>query len=308
MDFTGERLIPDQRRNDDLYYEHIVRYMFAAAVVAGQSVLDAGCGAGYGSALLADAGARSVVGMDVSPEAIDYARQHYRRNNLAFAVGDACALGLASASVGMVVAFEVIEHVQHPTLLVQESRRVLSDNGLFICSTPNLATYPAGNPYHKREMTRAEFEAVLAEHFPAVALFEEDYATAIVVRSGTGATAWSFTPAAERPPSEPDYFVAVCAGQQAVLEHAMVRARNIIYELPADRLGERIRDVLTLNALQAQHDRQLAEKAAQIAHLEEQLRRQGAWAHDLEQQLLYLRKRWYVRLFSRRWRRPSRAS
>lgn len=302
MDFTGERLIPDEARDDDLYHEHIVRYMFAANMVAGHSVLDAGCGTGYGSALLADAGARHVVGIDVSEEAIAYADQHYRRPNLAFALADVCASGLASSSIETVVAFEVIEHVNDPDLLVWEVHRVLTNDGLFICSTPNAATYPPGNPFHKHEMTQDEFRAVLSKHFPALAMFEEDYATALVLRSVELSTAWSFTPSAEKAPEEADYFVAVCAGWKTVLDDALARAHNIMYELPADRLGQRIREVLTLNALHEEQQRQLAEKDAQIVQLSEQLHRQGVWAQDLERQLLDLKRRWYVRLFSRRLR------
>ena len=70
MDFTGERLLPDQQRDDDLYYEHLARYMFAAALARGRRVLDAGCGAGYGAALLASSGAHSVTAIDIAPEAV----------------------------------------------------------------------------------------------------------------------------------------------------------------------------------------------------------------------------------------------
>ena len=55
-EFTGERVIPGQV-DVDLLNEHLARYAFAARLARGKRVLDAGCGAGYGSAELARIGA-----------------------------------------------------------------------------------------------------------------------------------------------------------------------------------------------------------------------------------------------------------
>ena len=48
-EFTGERVIPGEV-NDDLWAEHIARYAFASSFAVDPSVLDLGCGAGYGAA------------------------------------------------------------------------------------------------------------------------------------------------------------------------------------------------------------------------------------------------------------------
>src|SRR5262249_57123529 len=81
-EFTGERVIPGQV-DIDLLNEHIARYAFAARLARGKRVLDAGCGAGYGSAELAR-WAQSVTGVDVSCEAIDFARENYPLPNVRF--------------------------------------------------------------------------------------------------------------------------------------------------------------------------------------------------------------------------------
>ena len=72
LEFTGERFTPECVR--EIRYEHIHRYAFAQAFVQGRRVLDAACGEGYGSALLAGC-ADSVVGVDISEEAVGHARQ-----------------------------------------------------------------------------------------------------------------------------------------------------------------------------------------------------------------------------------------
>src|SRR6516165_12777051 len=80
FEFTGERLIPGEV-DIDLFNEHMARYTFAARLARGKRVLDAGCGAGYGSAALAEI-AESVTGVDVAAEAVGYARAHYQALNL----------------------------------------------------------------------------------------------------------------------------------------------------------------------------------------------------------------------------------
>jgi SAM-dependent methyltransferase len=353
MDFTGERLIPDQPRDDDLYHEHIVRYLFAAQFAHGRSVLDAGCGAGYGSALLASAGAAGVLGVDIAPDAISYARSHYQQDGLSFAVHDIVQSTLAVGHFQLVVSFEVIEHLDDPARFVGAVGRLLAEDGLLIVSTPNPATYPAGNPFHKHEMSGEEFVALLRQSFPALALYAQDYTTAIALRpiAGAGRVGQAFTndmagqssgtnarptdtaaqpsgtnarptdtaaqpsgtnarptdtaahsrflPAAATAHTQPDYYVAVCARDEQPLQHALRNAQSLVYELPNDRLGERIAAALTLQRLLDDKNQHLAEKDAHIARLEEQMRQQSRWAKGLESQALALQKTWYVRLFGR---------
>jgi len=298
MDFTGERLVPDQQRDDDLYHEHIVRYQFAAPWAPQRRVLDAGCGAGYGAALLAAAGARSALGIDISSEAVAYAREHYRQPGLSFAAADVTTWDGPAAGFDLIVSLEVIEHLDQPDRLVQAAARLLAPGGLFIVSTPNVATYPPGNPYHKHEMSLDAFDGLLRGSFAAVHMFEQDYSTALAVRplAPDAAAAWRFVPAAERTPQQPDYYVALCAHNDAALAPA---AASIMLELPSDRLGERIAAAQTLQRLLNEKTAHIAEKDAHIARLEEEIRRQGDWAADLDQRLQALSRSWYVRLFGR---------
>ena len=59
LEFTGERFTPECVR--EIWYEHFHRYALAARWCAGKHTLDAACGEGYGSALLAES-ASSVPG------------------------------------------------------------------------------------------------------------------------------------------------------------------------------------------------------------------------------------------------------
>src|SRR3954468_15894608 len=62
---------------NDLFVAHESVYQFASSLAVGLRVLDAACGTGYGSALLASSGAKSVIGIDAHPRRIRYASAHF---------------------------------------------------------------------------------------------------------------------------------------------------------------------------------------------------------------------------------------
>ncbi|MCW5566616.1 MAG: class I SAM-dependent methyltransferase [Dokdonella sp.] len=144
MAFTGERFTPECVR--EIWYEHWHRYAFALPLVSGRRVLDAACGEGYGSALLARHAA-SVVGVDISPQAIEHARLRYGgASNLRFDTGDAAALEFQDASFDIVVSFETLEHLEAQQALVAGFARVLADDGLLLISSPDKAATATGVP------------------------------------------------------------------------------------------------------------------------------------------------------------------
>src|SRR3954447_18220574 len=120
-EFTGERVIPGEV-DVDLLNEHLARYTFASRLARGKRVLDAGCGAGYGSAELAHA-AKCVVGIDRAAEAVGFAREHYRLPNLSFVEASCTALPYKDAAFDLIVAFEVIEHLENWRDFLREARR-----------------------------------------------------------------------------------------------------------------------------------------------------------------------------------------
>jgi len=130
-------------------------------------VLDAACGDGYGSELMAGR-VRRVVGVDLDPETISGNRRDRvaARDNLRFEAGDVCELPLADASFTTVVSLETIEHVEDVEAYCREMKRVLKPGGRFICSTPqNLAGEIPINPWHLREYDVATFRSILERHF-----------------------------------------------------------------------------------------------------------------------------------------------
>ncbi|MEW6441548.1 MAG: class I SAM-dependent methyltransferase [bacterium] len=169
LTYTGERIVP-ATAPFHAYWMHARRYEFAARRVSGcGTVLDAGCGSGYGTRILSRA-VSSCLGVDVAPAAVDLARSLFRRPGVEFAVGDVCRLDdLADGAFDAVVALEVLEHLERAAipLFLATVRRVLRDRGGFIVSVAN-SGYSAKevNPYHRSEMTFGAFRDLLAAEFP----------------------------------------------------------------------------------------------------------------------------------------------
>lgn len=117
------------------------------AVAAGRPLraVDIGCGRGTVTAMaMAECETRpgaslTCVGMDLSEVALHRA---YQRGVLAVQASvEGHGLPLASASVDVVIMFEVIEHLVNPDAALAEVRRVLVPGGHFLLSTPNLAAW-----------------------------------------------------------------------------------------------------------------------------------------------------------------------
>ena len=185
-----ERINPENAESVN-FKRHFVRYQFASSYVRGQSVLDAGCGTGYGSCSLAEL-AQNVVGVDVAPEAIEYSKAHYRRPNLRFLLMDCEALAFPASSFDVVCGFEVIEHLRHSGKYLDEIRRILKRGGLAILSTPNkMLSSPhaaPSNPHHVQEFDYRTFAAMLAERFSGVRIYgQRDSRSAQEAQRGTPA-------------------------------------------------------------------------------------------------------------------------
>lgn len=190
MEFTGERYCP--RIRGEIALEHYLRYALAASIAGGRDVLDIACGEGYGSFLLAGR-ARSVVGVDVSREAVDHAAASYAAENLRYIEGDAAAIPLPDASVDMAVSFETIEHHDRHEAMLAELRRVLRPGGLLLLSSPERAVNEDAhgrNPYHVKELYRHELEALIRRHFPYCAFWgQRTVFAAVLAGEDAGASA-----------------------------------------------------------------------------------------------------------------------
>ncbi len=291
-EFTGERLIPGEV-DVDLLNEHVARYTFASRLARGKRVLDAGCGAGYGSAELART-ALAVVGVDVAPEAIEFARAHYQSDNLSFEQASCAILPYDASSFDLVVAFEVIEHLQDWRAFLLETARVLSPNGQLVVSTPNKLYYtesrgPHGaNPFHVHEFTFDEFRQELNAVFPHVSLYLENHVEGVTFQPHeAGETVEVRVDAGEPAPDDSHFFVAVCAHRPQIGNPTFVyvpRAANVLRERER-HIDLLLQEVAEKEGWLADAQRSLAESIQQCAKVEAELDASNHWAEQLNLEL-----------------------
>ncbi|MEW6517299.1 MAG: glycosyltransferase [candidate division FCPU426 bacterium] len=186
LPFTGERYVA-RLGTAEISYEHWHRYLFAAEAAAGKRVLDIACGEGYGSAWLARNAAR-VVGVDIDPQAVAYARERYPRGNLSFCVGSVDAVPVTEDhSLDLIVCFETIEHVEAEKQegFMREAKRLLAPGGSLMISTPNKKIYTDlpqhQNPFHVSEFYYEEFKKFIAAHFKQAVYFGQKVYPASVI-------------------------------------------------------------------------------------------------------------------------------
>ena len=161
---------------------HIARYQLAAEQAPDEGVIvDAACGLGYGSAILArqHPGA-TVVGIDNSAAAIRYAKDHFADSlpNLEFHEADACDFGfLGGRRIDFLVSFETIEHIPDPARFLDEAVRRMNPNAGFVGSVPNLWVDDQGNnpsPFHLHVFDYDRFKALLLPHWTSLSAYRQN--------------------------------------------------------------------------------------------------------------------------------------
>lgn len=161
---TGERVVPEWVAEDDVLArvfleQHLRRYETVAATVRGRRVLDVGCGVGYGAAMMAAAGAE-VVAVDVSADALSFARSKYPHPNVTYVC--AAVADLQVSPVDVITCFEVLEHLPNTQQFFDLVTRTLTPDGVCHLSAsvyPTMSLYR----YHLRDFTADELRWCVRE-------------------------------------------------------------------------------------------------------------------------------------------------
>ena len=176
---TSERLDPLLIPTDAAYDRatmalHLARYELAAEYVRDADVVDCACGTGYGSELLRKSGARSVQGVDIDRDALEFARARHAHDGIIYYEAD--ALRFAPTPVPAVwVSLETVEHLPNPAAYVSRVAQVLPSGGRLIASVP-VTVSTDGNPHHLHDFTRTSFRALLrANGFREERAFEQTH-------------------------------------------------------------------------------------------------------------------------------------
>jgi 2-polyprenyl-3-methyl-5-hydroxy-6-metoxy-1,4-benzoquinol methylase len=140
------------------------------------------CGIGWTSYAISKV-ANSVVGIDYSEEAIEEAKSNYQSPNLKFKNMNALDLEFPPEAFDLVVSMEAIEHFtkENGLLFLDQVKRVLKKDGLFIGSTPEvenrsilkLYSLQLQDPFHLFLYSKSILKKTLSKYFTHVEVYSQ---------------------------------------------------------------------------------------------------------------------------------------
>ncbi|TWT30851.1 class I SAM-dependent methyltransferase [Blastopirellula retiformator] len=152
---------------EEVRADHRLRYELAIEELKRRgktgTVIDAGCGVGYGSWMLSQA-VDNVISIEINEEAHDIYRKHWQRPNITFHNADLLSFE-PKERVDAVVCFEFIEHVEFYDAAI---KKFSEWSEFLIISTPNEEVRPhlqePVNPFHFRHFRPTELSDALGKH------------------------------------------------------------------------------------------------------------------------------------------------
>jgi SAM-dependent methyltransferase len=168
----GERVI--HLWPNDCYLAHLSIYHFAAPFCQNGTVLDAGSGTGYGSAYLAEHGARFVCGIDIGEKAVAFSRHYFQRPNLTYRVMDLEKIaGFPDRTFDLIFSSNALEHVRYVPAFFHAAWRLLKPTGKLLIVVPPINTPEAraadlANKYHLNSWSPRQWHQVLSGYFSKI--------------------------------------------------------------------------------------------------------------------------------------------
>ncbi len=236
LPITGERTVPDVAEENYWFRRHEACYRWALDHLTGHfrgtlrpTVLDAGAGEGFGSAMAADRG-YLVTAVELDGLAATHAQRRYRE--LGVVRANLVALPVRSDAFDACLSLQVIEHIWDvPSYLAELLRCTL---GPVILSTPNRPVHSPGlapgakpsNVFHVREYDLTELDELLRPHLQATGRRAAHFG----VRHGPAISEWE-----ERNGSLP---AALISGSVPEFADAVQQTDFVIEPFTRERAGE----------------------------------------------------------------------
>ena len=132
------------------------RLIHSLKLDSASSILDVGCSTGTNLRMLTNSGFLNVIGFDRNPLTLNYVAAE---DCTSLVIGDVCDLPFDDKSFSLILATDIIEHVDDDKRAVEEMFRVLKTGGFMLISVPTFPSLwgPQDNlSHHKRRYRLAE--------------------------------------------------------------------------------------------------------------------------------------------------------
>ena len=94
-----------------------------------KKVIDFGCGTGETAVGIAKLGAKFVLGVDYSENAIKIANEKHKESNLEFKEGSFEDFAVTSSSFDVIISCGTLEHMDNPSEVLQKMLRMVNSDG-----------------------------------------------------------------------------------------------------------------------------------------------------------------------------------
>lgn len=155
--------------------DHLARYFLVKNLCENKKVLDAACGEGYGSFLIAESwNAKSVTAIDISQDAIESAKENFKSSKIEYICHDLEQIEniLTPKSFDIIISLETIEHLKNPESFLAGIKNILKPDGIVIISCPNDHWWYQNredyNPHHLHKYHLNEFQELCQQYLGEV--------------------------------------------------------------------------------------------------------------------------------------------
>src|ERR1041385_3594209 len=133
LDPTKDAIILDESVETSRYASQMYHHVAGAADLRDQDVVEIGSGRGGGAAYVKRTfNPRSMRGVDISSNAVDFCNKHYAGDGLSFSQGDAENIPLPNESIDVVINVESSHCYGSMPKFLAEVNRVLKPGGQFL--------------------------------------------------------------------------------------------------------------------------------------------------------------------------------